>query len=156
MLMLKFQYFDHLTQTAISLEKALLLGKIEGRQRRGQQRIRWLDLVMVEWHHQLNGHEFEQTQGDSEGQGTPAYFSPWGRRVGQYLVTEQQELPQSPPQLFKLVNLKSTYSVHSFLWNQNKVSCPHFPLLFMLVRSWCFPMWPSVALQTTFSWELFI
>ena len=61
MLMLKFQYFDHLMQTAISLEKALLLGKIEGRQRRGQQRIRWLDLVMVGWHHQLNGYEFEQT-----------------------------------------------------------------------------------------------
>ena len=31
-------------------------------------------------HHQLNGHEFEQTQGDSEGQGSPACCSPWGRR----------------------------------------------------------------------------
>ena len=33
---------------------------------------------MVGWHHQLNGHEFEQTPGDSEGQGTLACFSPWG------------------------------------------------------------------------------
>ena len=40
---LKLQYFSHLMQTASSLEKTLMLGKIEGRRRRGQQRIRWLD-----------------------------------------------------------------------------------------------------------------
>ena len=34
---------------------------------------------MVGWHHQLNGHEFEQTPGDSEGQGSLACFSPWGQ-----------------------------------------------------------------------------
>ena len=43
MLMLKLQYFGHLTRTADSLEKFLMLGKIEGRRRRGHQRIRWLD-----------------------------------------------------------------------------------------------------------------
>ena len=43
MLKLKFQCFDHLMQTADSLEKTLMLGKIEGRRRRGQQRVRWLD-----------------------------------------------------------------------------------------------------------------
>ena len=43
MLKLKLQYFDHLMQRADSLEKTLMLGKIEGRRRRGQQRIRWLD-----------------------------------------------------------------------------------------------------------------
>ena len=42
-LMLKLQYFDHLLQKANSLEKTLMLGKIEGRRRRGQQRMRWLD-----------------------------------------------------------------------------------------------------------------
>ena len=41
--MLKLQYFDHLMQRANSLEKTLTLGKIEGRRRRGQQRMRWLD-----------------------------------------------------------------------------------------------------------------
>ena len=41
--MLKLQYFDHLTQRADSLEKTLILGKIEGKKRRGQQRMRWLD-----------------------------------------------------------------------------------------------------------------
>ena len=43
MLMLKLQYFDHLTQRADSFEKTLMLGKIEGRSRRGRQRMRWLD-----------------------------------------------------------------------------------------------------------------
>ena len=42
-LMLKLQYFDHLIQRADSLEKTLILGKTEGRSRKGQQRMRWLD-----------------------------------------------------------------------------------------------------------------
>ena len=45
MLKLKLQYFDHLMQRAGSLEKILMLGKIEGRRRRGQQRTRWLDSI---------------------------------------------------------------------------------------------------------------
>ena len=43
MLKLKLQYFGHLMQRANSLEKTLMLGKIEGRRRRGRQRMRWLD-----------------------------------------------------------------------------------------------------------------
>ena len=43
MLKLKLQYFVHLMRRADSLEKTLMLGKIEGRRRRGQQRMRWLD-----------------------------------------------------------------------------------------------------------------
>ena len=43
MLKLKLQYFSHLMQTSDSLEKTLMLGRIEGRRRRGQQRMRWLD-----------------------------------------------------------------------------------------------------------------
>ena len=43
MLKLKLQYFGYLTQRADSLEKTLMLGKIEGRRKRGQQRMRWLD-----------------------------------------------------------------------------------------------------------------
>ena len=43
MLKLKLQYFGHLMQRTDTLEKTLLLGKIEGRRRRGQQRMRWLD-----------------------------------------------------------------------------------------------------------------
>ena len=43
MLKLKFQYFGHLMQRTDSFEKTLMLGKIKGRRRRGQQRMRWLD-----------------------------------------------------------------------------------------------------------------
>ena len=72
MLKLKLQYFGHLMRKTDSLEKTLMLGKIEGGRRRG-----WQD-EMVEWHHQLNGYEFEQTPGDSDGQGSLACCSPWG------------------------------------------------------------------------------
>ena len=44
-LMLNLQYFGHLMRRADSLEKTLMLGKIEGRKRRGQQRMRWLDAI---------------------------------------------------------------------------------------------------------------
>ena len=45
MLKLRLQYFGHLIQRADSLEKTLMLGKIEGKRRRGQQRMRWLDSI---------------------------------------------------------------------------------------------------------------
>ena len=45
MLKVKLQYFGHLMQRTDSLEKTLMLGKIEGRKRRGQQRMRWLDSI---------------------------------------------------------------------------------------------------------------
>ena len=57
-LKLKLQYFDHLMRRADSLEKTLMLGKIEGRRRRGRQRMRW-----------LNGRWFGWTPGVGDGQG---------------------------------------------------------------------------------------
>ena len=72
-LKLKLQYFGHLMQRADSLEKTLMLGKIEGRRRRGPQMMRWLD-------HQVNGHEFEQTLGVSGGQGSLACCGPRGQK----------------------------------------------------------------------------
>ena len=74
MLKLKLQYFGHLMQMTDSLEKTLMLGKIESRTRRGQQRDK-----MVGWHHGLNGHKFEQALGVGEGQGSLVCCSPWGR-----------------------------------------------------------------------------
>jgi len=62
MLKLKLQYFGYLMWRTESLEKTLILGKIEGRRRRGWQN------AMVGWHHQLNGHEFEQVPGVVDGQ----------------------------------------------------------------------------------------
>ena len=73
-LMLKFQSFGHLIRRADSLEKALMLGKIEGR-RRGYSRG---DREGGEWHHRLKGHEFEETPRDSEGQGSLVCCSPRG------------------------------------------------------------------------------
>ena len=73
-LMLKLQYFGHVMQRTEFLEKTLMLGKIEGRRRRGRQDD------MVGWHHRLNEHEFEQAQGDSEGQGRLVCCSPWGHK----------------------------------------------------------------------------
>ena len=53
MLKLKFQYFGHLTQRTESLEKTLMLGKIEGR-RRGRQRVKWLDGITDSMHMSLS------------------------------------------------------------------------------------------------------
>jgi len=54
MLKLKLQYFGHLMQRADSFEKTLMLGKIEGRRRRGQQRVRWLDGITDSMHISLS------------------------------------------------------------------------------------------------------
>ena len=72
MLKLKLQYFGHLMQRTDSLEKTVMLEKIEGRRRRGQQRVRWLDGIIN------NRREFEETLGDSDGQGSLVFCSPWG------------------------------------------------------------------------------
>ena len=68
MMKLKLQYFGHLMQRPDSLEKTLMLVKI-GKNRTTEDE-------MFGWHHRLNAHEFEQTLGDSEGQGSLAFCSP--------------------------------------------------------------------------------
>ena len=70
---MKIQYFGPLMQRANSLEKTLMLGKPVGKSRRGTT-----EDEMVGWHHQLDGHEFEQALGDSEGQGSLECCSAWG------------------------------------------------------------------------------
>ena len=70
MLKLKLQYSDHLMRRTDSLEKTLMLGKNEGRRRRGRQ--------MDGWHHQLNGHESGQAPGVGDGQGSQVCCSPGG------------------------------------------------------------------------------
>ena len=83
---LKLQYFGYLMRRAHSLEKTLVLGKIEGKRGRGKQRMRRLDSIT-----NSIKHEFEQTLGDSGGQRSLMSYSSWGCRVGYDLVTGQQQ-----------------------------------------------------------------
>ena len=81
MLKLKPQYFGHLMRRANSLEKTLA-----GKNRRQEEKGMTED-EMVGWHHQLDGHEFEQALGDGKRQGSLACCSPWGHK--QSNTTEQ-------------------------------------------------------------------
>ena len=72
-LKLKLQYCGHLMRKADSFERTLMLGKTEGRRGRGTT-----EDDVVGWLHRFNGHEFKQTLGNSEGQGSLACCSPWG------------------------------------------------------------------------------
>ena len=69
-LMLKRQCFGHLIRRTDSFEKTLMLGKIEGGRKRGRQD------EIVGWHHQLDGHKFEQVQRVGDGQGGLVCCSP--------------------------------------------------------------------------------
>ena len=100
--MLKLQYPGHLMQRADSLEKTLMLGKVEGQEEKGTT-----EDEIVGWHHLLSGHEFEQTPGDGEGQESLVCFQSMGlQRIEYHLGTKQQQ--QSPtPTPVPLGNYKS-------------------------------------------------
>ena len=89
MLKLKLQCFGHLMWRTDSFEETLMLGEIEGRRRKGPQ-----EDEMIEWHHRLNGHEFEQAPGVGDGQGSLVCCSPWGRKESD--TTEWLNWPMQP------------------------------------------------------------
>ena len=75
MLKLKLQYFGHLMRRTDWSEKTLMLRKDWRQEEKGMT-----EYEMVGWHHQLNGHEFEQVSGAGYGQGSLACCSPWGHK----------------------------------------------------------------------------
>ena len=77
MLKLKLQHFGHLMGRTDSLEKNPDAGKDWGQEEKGMT-----EDEIVEWHHWLDGHEFEQALGDGEGQGSLVCCNPWVYRVG--------------------------------------------------------------------------
>ena len=82
-LKLKLQYFGHLMQRTDSFEKTLMLGKFEGRRRKGTT-----EDEMVGWHHRLNGHGCGWTLGTGDGQGGLACCGSWGRKESDTTETE--------------------------------------------------------------------
>ena len=105
MLKLKLQCFGHLMWRADSFEKTLMLGKIEGRGRWGWQRNE-----MVGWHHQLSGREFEQTPGDSDGQGSLACREP-GVTESWTQLSDRRTTPQIPKDQTAFLIVHKTYTV---------------------------------------------
>ena len=123
MLKLKFQYFGHLVQTADSLEKTLMPGKIEGI-KRGCQRMRWFDSITKSiW----------QAPGDGEGQGGLACCSLWGHKeldmtcwpnnsnmdentvIGTWESTWEFPLPQWKKKNMRIDTLKKTKIVFPYV-----------------------------------------
>ena len=132
MLKLKLQYFGHLMQRTDLFEKTLMLGKIEGRRRRGQQRMRWLDGITnsVEWVW-VNSRSCWWT-------GRPGVLQSMGsQRVGHDWVTEQEQ--QISIQMGEgrtcvpCVRVTSTSGPHILLSSQlswactGDVTCPTYP-----------------------------
>ena len=129
MLKWKLQYFGHLTQRADSFEKPLIQGKIEGRRRRGWQRMRWLE---VRWHHQVNGHEFEQGPEVGDGQGGLVCCRPWGREESRHdWATELNWTEQSTRSLVYVKHHASHYNHSHFIDEETEASwgCPKLSIV---------------------------
>ena len=106
MLKLNVQYLGHLMWRADLWEKTLMLGKIEGRRRRGWQRMRW--------HHQLNGHGFGWTPGVADGQGGLACYGSWGHKESDMTELNWSEL-KAGKWIFILFLL--SFSIFACFWS---------------------------------------
>ena len=123
MLRLKLQSFVHLMQRTDSLEKTLMLGKIEGGRRRG-----WQD-EMVGWLHQLDGHESEKALGIGDGQGGLVCCSPWGRKESD--TTEHLNWTDDKTTANIILNSKKLKAFP--LRSETRQGCPLSPLWYNIV-----------------------
>ena len=126
MLKLKLQYFCHLMRRTDSFEKTLMLGKIEGRRRRGQQRVRWLDGITDSIDMSVS-----KVQELVMSREALACCSPWGRRVGHDWATKLnliwfQYWPSGDVHVYSLLCCwKRVFAMTSVFSWQNSVSlCP--------------------------------
>ena len=109
----------HLMWRTDSLEKTLILGKTEGKRRRGWQRMRWLDGI-TDW---FNVHEFEQTPGDSEEQGSLVCCSSWGPKsqtwLSDWIVTISVSSTAECDFVLNqwLENVETKHRLHVPVWN---------------------------------------
>ena len=114
MMKLKLQYFGHLMWWTDSFEKTLMLGKVEGRRRRGQQRTRWLDGITDSMDMSLS------KPGVGDGQGSLVCCSPWGHKESD--TTERLNwTDHHRATVFKtqtlLLGLPHSHFIHPFSWN---------------------------------------
>ena len=110
MLKLKLQYFGPLMQRADSLGKTLMLGKTEGRRRRGRQRMRWLDGITD---------SMDMSPGVGDGQGSLACCGPWGRKESdttERLNWTELSSPLLLPSVFPSIRVFSNRSILRIRW----------------------------------------
>ena len=153
MLKLKLQYLGHLMRRTDSLEKTLMLGKIEGRRRRGWERMRWLDGIQPSnW---LNGHEIEQAPGVGDGQAGLVCCSPWGRKKSD--TTERLNWTGGVSQGF-VWNARCLQNSHLPHPSTGVVGFPQAPLSsFLLAESCSFPpRWGRLTALTRLNSEMLL
>ena len=128
MLKLKLQYFGHPTRTANSLEQTLMLGKTEGKRRRGRQRMRWLDGITDSTDMNLGKLQ------DGEGQGDLACCSPGGHKESDTTELLNNNTLNNKNRLFFFQKISYCFLLFSRPHSPLSQPCPWIPSPAQLLR----------------------